>query len=359
MSLGQNFGLVLGFGLDSGSQAAIQIDSAYVFETSGEAFICRFVSPVNQTNGNLTFYAYASAITGSPDFDAEVRNGPAGGDDLDRPENGGSTLDTVAGVVPVAGTWSTFPFTNLTLVQGQQYYIIVHNAHATPASNHASWNIRGATDGHPNMSTVAAYMFQTGYTTDGFTSDPSVTGASQGTAVIKFDDDTKISFPYVGSESHASNTNDRGNRITFLENIKVLGHKHKGTTTSMDEVAIRQGASTVITVPTDAFAEGKSSGALYGPLELTKALAYDFIIGYASNSTSGNIYNMGEAEGDLPADVLACRQAGGYVDGVAGSYTVDLSKIAGMYLWLDDLVAAAGGAGGLLTHPGMAGGNRG
>ena len=106
-------------------------------------------------------------------------------------------------------------------------------------------------------------------------------------------------------------------------------------------------------VAADVYAQQKSVTGLYGSTELTKSTNYDFVLEFSGSSSSQTIYNMGEAEGSLPADVLACRPGGNsaYVDGAEGSYAVDTSKLVGMYIFVDDLVSAAGGGGGLALPP--------
>jgi len=77
-----------------------------------------------------------------------------------------------------------------------------------------------------------------------------------------------------------------------------------------------------------------------------------------SGNTAGTIYNMGEAEGNVPADVIACAPIGtvGYVDGTLGSMTLDTSKIMAVSLIIDNFPAiSGGGGGGYWSTPGNAG----
>src|SRR3990167_5080158 len=126
-------GMAVGIGADIGTLTAIQIDSAYTFETGGEAVFCRFKAPVSQTAGALTVYFHCLALTGSPTYGVTVRNGAQAGQDVNRPEAGGATLGTPwADITPVANRWATFTLTGVTLVQGQTYFIIINNTSAAP-----------------------------------------------------------------------------------------------------------------------------------------------------------------------------------------------------------------------------------
>jgi hypothetical protein len=355
----------MGLANDAGTQAAYQVDSVYVFETSGEAWLVRFASPIAQSNGSITLYVYNNAMTGTPTYKAEVRNGPSGANDPDRPESGGSVLGTSSDFSPTASRWSAVTITGITTVINGIYYIVIYNTHATPASNYCSFVYRGAADYNNSTATGNFYeggQFQTGYTTDGFTSDPPV-NSTMGTAVVKFDAGELIGFPYVGTESHASNANDRGNRVSFTENIKVVGHGSVSSTSTLDNISIYQGAAQIADadISNNPWQYNRACSAIYGSTELTKATDYDFVFRFGASTTSGAIYTMGEIEANVPTDVKNCRPGGvgGLVDGTAGSYTVDTSKLFSLVIWIEDLVSAAGGGGGMITHPGMSGGMRG
>lgn len=357
--LGRGFGFNIGLGLDVGTSTSIQVDTAYTFGTSGEAFFLRFVATEDQTSGNLTVYAYSTATTGSPTFSAEIRNGPGPSDDPDRPEAGGATLATTSGVVPTANTWSAFSFTGVTLVGGQQYYVIIYNAHGTPASNHASWQYRGAMDSHDNSVNILE-MFQAGYTSDGFATDPLGVGATQiGSCCLVYNSGNQYGNPYVNRTTHASNANDRGNRIRFVEKIKILGAVDSLTSAAISTYEINQGATNISSVTSDTWSRDRSNFAAYEGVELNKATDYDFVTTFSSSAGVGQIYDMGEAEGSLPADVIACRPGGvvAYVDGTTpGSYAVDTSKMLQQVIFIDDQVSITGGGGNTIIHGSMRGG---
>lgn len=356
--LGKNLGVSITIAEDAGSETAYQVDSAWVFETSGEAVFLTFISPVTQSSGTLDFYAHVlGSVTGTPTYKAELRNGAGAADDPDRPESAGSALATTGNVTPSADRWSTFSFTGVSLTEGQTYWIVIYNSHATPASNYCSWVWRGALDSN-NYNLNMHPMFISGYTINGFTTDPSLlTGTAP--MVVKFNDGSIIGNPYTEASSHAGDTNDRGFRLNLTASLKIFGFGVGAGTTAVSGFEINQNTTNILTVTSDIYAETRSERILFDEITLSASTDYDFVITFGSASTAGTIYYMGETSGNLPADVLACKMIEGYVDGTTpGSYTLDATKTISGAVIISDIVAGGAG-GGMITHPGMSGGMRG
>ena len=334
------------------------IDTAFVFETSGDAFFVRFNSPVSQSSGTLTIYLYiptgAANVTGTPTYQMHVRNAYSGSGDADRPATGGSSISSSPSTLTLGdadeGTWVSMSCT-VSLTLGHGYYVLVTNTHCTPASNYAVFRYRGAFEG---FSAHASIHMNGGFTTDGFATDPTVLTAAGAmpTVVLKFDDGSLIGNPYVVSDgSHANNSNDRGNRFTTTEDVVVSGMSRPPATSAFQAATIyTAGGASVVSAAGDAHAEAGSNGMYrFAPTTLTGGTAYDCVIDFASNSASGTIYSMGQAEGSVPADVKSCRPWSiAYVDGATpGSYTVDTSKLLlNVCVLVDDAPAIAGGSGG-------------
>lgn len=343
---------------DTGAASSTpSLDSAFVFETSGDVFGVHFVAPVGQSSATLTFYAYCTAVTGTPTFEMEVRNEYSGSGDVNRPETTGSDLaSSPNSVSPTANTWSTFTCT-VSLTVGSTYWIVIKNTHATPASNHAQWRYRAQLDSWVagNQSAFRGY-----YTLNGFTTDPTLSPV-QGSGVVKFSDGTIVGNPYISSASHASNSNSRGMRFIFTEDVTCSGGQHNATSSALSAIMLYTGAgATVASRTASALDKALTTPVRWASVTLTGGTAYDFVTEYGSATTTGTVYDMGEAEGSLPADVLACRPYScAHVTGATpGSFTVDNSKLIQHGLYLDDHPAIAGG-GGILIHPGMSGGMRG
>ena len=344
--------------VDTGTKTSLQIDSAWVYETSGEAVVLVFTSPVAQTNATFTAYFYCTAITGSPTFKVEVRNSATGAGDPDRPEAGGAVLGTTSDVVPVAARWSTFTISSLTLAAGAAYFVVLFNSHASPTTNHATFTHRGSLDSFSGGATNFFAIFKTGTTADGIATDPSFNAGA--CAVIKFSDGSLVGNPYVDSAAHANNSNDRGVRISFPYDVWVSGFGALfAVSTNISGFEINDSAgNNVVTVASDPYAESRGQTARFASVRLTANTLYDFVVTFAANATTGTVYSMGETSGNLPADVLACRPPNhAYVDGATpGSYTVDTTSTMLFYVVIDTLPAATSN---MMVHPGMLGGMRG
>ena len=342
---------MMGIGsVDTGAKTSLSLDSAFVFETSGDVVFTRFSSPVAQTNGALTVYAFVEAVTGSPTaVRCAVYNGAQDpSDDQDRPEAGGSALATSGDVdaSSAAGTWITFSLSSLTLVESQTYYVIIFNATGTPGSNYPDIAHRGYVDA-ANPSQRGGQGFIAAFTTNGFSADPtSAQPARLAPICIKFNDGTLMGNPYVDNVAHASNQNDRGSRFTFTEDVTVgyVIWNTVDTNIANFEINKASGGDNIVTVTLDRYLRVDTNHARFSPVTLTGGVAYDFVLTAGANDTFGTIAFMGEAS--PPADVIACRIGGGHVDGTTpGSYALDTTKFFLVTVLIDDNPAIAGGGG--------------
>lgn len=350
---------------DSGvATSSPDLNSAFVFKTSGAVWLARFVSPVGQSSATLTLYAYVTSVTGSPTFELQVRDEATGSEDAQRPSAAGSNLATSPSSLSLTSadnnTWVVFTCT-VSLTAGQTYFFIVENTHGTPGSNHAKIQYRGSIDtfGVP-LNTIG--LMQTGYSADGFATDPTYSNASMGCFVVKFADGSLIGNPYVSTTAHASNANNRGVRVKFSEDVVVSGlvgefpSSGSATGSRIDTAA----GSNIVTHTFGRFEKANYLGRIsrFAPVTLAGGVSHDIVITYSSVNGAGPFYTMGEAEGSVPADVLACRPQGlASVDGATpGSYTVDNSQIMRFGLIIDDNPAIAGGGGGVVVPSGMRGG---
>lgn len=335
---------------DTTTKQTISIDSAFVFETSGDAWFVRFVSPVSQTTASLTLYVFCDSETGSPtDVRVAAYNGPAVADDADNPESGGSELG-VSGAVDfngTGGTWVAMTIASVTLVEEQSYYLVVDNRTGTPASNYPTLVTRGF------LRLLPYSYFGGGFTTDGFLgAAPSIVNGLS--AVIAFGDGSLLGNPYPTSNSEGSSSDDIGNRFLFDEDVIVSGEV-LGTAADqwrIFEINAASGGANQITATRDRNARMKASGTRFAPTTLTGGTSYDCVIvkNTAHNTT---VAYMGEISGNLPADVLACRMNGaGLVSGTTpGSYTLDNTKFLPMELYLDTNPAISGGSASGVRNP--------
>jgi hypothetical protein len=322
-----------------------------VYDTSGDAMMCQFMAPEAQTSDTLTVYVFCDAVTGSPtDVRAAVYNANTSGDP-DRPELGGSPLETTGAVdfSSAAGSWVVFTFSSLSLVEGNTYFLVVDNRTGTPASNYPVIVYRPGLDTPAGLTTLPR-MFGTGFTANGFTSDPTRSNAL-GSCVVKLSSGALIGNPYVDNvvNSPWATSNDRGNRFTPSEDMVVSGAVIGANNSSAANFEISKADGTnVITQVMPWVSRQQSRGVVrFAPLTLIGGTTYDFVITYDPSNAFGQGYYMGEAS--PPADVLACRGPGvAMVYGnTPGSYTVDEKRAFAMGLLVDDFPAIAGGGGGV------------
>lgn len=336
-----------GIAMDGGSAASLSIDSAYTFESAGDAIGICFCSPVTQNNGALLFYALPTAVTGTAKFKAQLRNSAAAGGDETKPEAGGAVLATSDERTITANEWEVFTFSGVSLTAGMHYWLIIYNSDADPTNNYGSWMYRGALDAHSLLANdVVSYTkWAQAYTTaNGFSTVTAATGNPP--AVLKFADNTIMGFPYTSSASHADNANERGNRLAFPVNIIVGGINSYLATSSFSGVGVYDIAGNTI-VATTHDERGEDWGARLVETQLTAETSYDYICVFGGSSSAGTIYGMTEAEANVPVDVKAAGIAS-FVDGTIGSFTPDTSKCFGpMVIIFSDIPVAAGGGGGL------------
>lgn len=337
------------------------INAALVVHTSGAAWVGKIFALKAQTAGTFTLYVYVGAVTGTPDYRMQIWDGPTGTDDDDRPMSGGaggadlvSSPSTLSLSSADNTTWVALSGT-VTLALGQTYFVLVHNTHATPASNYATFAIRGALDaigaaalgGAAGNIPSVAQAHAAGSTVDGFSAaDPTYNTSGPGSFCIKYTDGTCVGHPWVGSETHASNTNDRGERVKFSEDVVVSGTTSVYITTASAAAKIypASGGAAVATHTLDRHQINNAGTSRFAPARLTGGTSYDLVWTFGSAST-GTVYTMGEVLANVPADVLACVPLGwAYVDGTTpGSYTADASRLWLFGLIIDDNPAIAGG----------------
>jgi hypothetical protein len=326
-----NIDLVIGG--DAGSAAGYALDSAYTFMSAGDAFVLQFYAIESQTNGNFTAYAYCSALTGSPTVRAELRIGPdTDGEDPDRPDTALSVISLSAQATPVVNRWTRFDFTGVTLQQNEAYFVIIYNDSASPTTAYPTYLQRGALDSAGLLYGAGYAPFKPGYTANGFTADPTMQAGSVAPMVIKYNSGKIQGMPYVGTESHANNQNLRGNRITSEGRFQVYGVYKIGTAAAQcNFCGLYSGGSTLREVTVSSVAIRNRLNQFFLDPVLVNGTV-DILVGFSASTTSGVIYNMGEAEANLPADVLACRPLSiAYVDGSnASSLTADNSKVYSM-----------------------------
>jgi hypothetical protein len=335
-----------------GSATTLALDSAYVHYTSGDVCGCRFMCPVSQTSATLTVYGYVTAVTGSPTaVKCSLYDGPTGAEDVDRPTSA-AALATSADVdcSALAAKWATFTLT-ATLVAGQQYYVLFHNATGTPTSNYPTMQVRALPT---TLVGLGLKFIQAMSATAGFSADGTADSAHPA-MVIKFSDGSLLGNPYVTTAAHANNSNTRGICFTPTEDIVVSGIAFYTAASALNGVKIRLASdhSDVVSATLDrGGALTTYAGTRLAPTTLTGGTRYEAVVTLGSSNSAGAVISMGEAS--PPADVQACTWPGaGYVDNT----TIDNLSIMGLCVLIDDNPAISGSSGaGAWTHRMIGGG---
>lgn len=319
------------------------IDSAFNFESSGDAFGCKFVCPVTHS-GTLTVYVYVVSVTNTPEYQLHVRNGAVSPGDIDRPESGGSEISSSPSTAVLstsdAGTWIAVTC-DVNLTQGATYWALITRSAAGSPSGWATFRATGSV-AFAGSSSSEREAHVTVYTTNGFTTDPTTaTNGFANSVILKFSDGTLIGNPYVTSSTPASAAEDRGFRLTPDADLLVSGICF-GTAalTSITDLAIYESDGTEI-VKVDITGLYSTINdhmtVRFAPVRLKAGTSYDVVRKSVTALTHPTLYEMGEVEANVPADVLACRPPGwAYVSGTTpGSYAVDASKLVRAILWVD------------------------
>lgn len=332
------------------SPAALALDSAYNPMTSGDAVCIGFFAPESQTSGGLTFYAWLKNRVGSPTnmvawlciSQATYPQRPMG------TPNAMSGAVNCSDVPTSGGKWKTFSFSGVSLVAGQRYYLVIHNATATPASNH----VAAAYAGGAGVGS-AAYLdrlWHGGYTGNGFAGDPSMTTGGLAPAVIKLASNRLFGSPFVESgDCSAATDQDRGNRIRLPAPVSVAGVVASVPVQNfLSAVRIYRGTTLIATATASNYAKMTAPVLLFNaPVRLEANVDYDVVYAVSDASSFGMRLYMGTDT--PPSDVGACvpTVTGGrwsFISGSPGSYTVDTTRLACM-----GLVVAGMPVGGLPT----------
>lgn len=337
---------------DDGVLTGFLINSAFVFETSGDTAGMMFSSPIAQTSGTIDFYAYVTADSGTDsDFNVQIRNGAHVSGDTDRPESGGSALGSQGSDINLNGTADSWQkigaLTGVTLIMGESYFALVENKSASPATDNATIATRPALDGRPYLapSTTINRALQNA---DGWTSDGTQQSQSMAPMVIVFDDGTVMGYNVVEDGTSVTGTNYRGMRINPVADMVVSGIKFN------DASGNYFGGSSDIGIYQAGSEFGSSAGAIprivaienmpyrFAPVTLSAGTDYDIIFRPNASRTTAT-YSIGQ--GTIPADVKSCNffQTTMVSGATPGTLTEDDESVFNIQLIIDSFVSGGGG----------------
>ena len=339
-----------------------------------------YVSPIAQTLN--TVRAYISAIAGVPlaaDADCELWSSTAAGI-----PNAVIETVTASDANPAVG-WIQFSGFTTALSAGTQYWLIFKNLNAVPGTN--NWTLRftsgtGLTRGLFGLlsTTLAATTGAKIHTTDAGTSWTSVQicGASMrlGFSGGGFDGAPFENFSVATAVGQGIySTRECGTYFTLPTNAKlnvrgvgICITGESGTPTGNFRIRLYRD-TTLLATSQESWGSTQIASSLRfieGTFASVQALNGGDIIRVVGSETtqsdaSTNRYNLLEHYVENDADSAALMPMGAkrtYFDGT--SWTEDATRVIPVVLVLDTGAEfAAGGGGGLLTHPGMAGGMNG
>lgn len=295
--------------------ANYKLDSAYTFNSAGDAMAIRFVAPKTVTLTDV--YIFCDAITGTPStMRVELRN-YAG---LALP---GGTLhaSTTASWPASSSKWVKATFGSpYTLTVGETYFLIVADA-AGGAVNYASPLYRGAINANDRL----YYLAETVTSANGFFTAGSAASCVPG-FVLKFGDGTYWGQPFTDNLNYTSNTRERGFLLTpdcdmllkgvvFTQASQINGFK-------VYPAASAPGGTALATISFGGVA-GAAGAALWSPQLLQRGYQYRCVFTFGSASTAP-VYWVIEDYASFPEVAGAVTGDGaiqGTIDNGAGGWT--------------------------------------
>lgn len=324
---------------DQGTLTSFTIDTALnVAGKSGKTTGIVFNPDRTQTSGNLNWYVYCTASTGSPtNSEAYIymsATTTTGGNDAQRPATTTGLLYTSSNTDMTGcgtGLWKKYSFTGASLTPGQSYFMMIKNTTATPASNSFAVLVRGAWDSYA-FDRGGLYSYST---SDGFTTDPSANSSIIAPMIIEYDNGDVVGNPFTASVAHAANTNSRGVRVSFSEDVYLNGiYPFQSASTVLEDISIYDGSTQIASTTADIWNRNTGVLFMFEPVLLTGGVEYDIVTRLSSNSTTFARYTMGNSP--IPSAVESVWTNFKYVDGTAGSLTLYATSTGAMTLLISD-----------------------
>lgn len=355
----QNF--AIGFALAvSGSPGSSPLAVAYVHNTSGAAIALRWMARTAQPIDKL--WLFVDAVTGSPTLECTIYNERT--NEIGRPGATARDVSTATSAIGV-DNWVEFTFgTPYTPAVGEILWFVVYNTHGTPASN--SCEIRSATPLDIQGSTQATgfYTSTTGFSTSGSLLSELPHMVKQGSFYFGQPFTTQIStyFP--------SSTRERGIKFTAPMTFSV-SQIHLFASVNIADVKIYDGAEnpggTTLAVydmdsdPNETLNDQIGCKVFDTEFEFEQGEDYIVTFTLTGNTQSPGVLQI-EDYSRFASDFDALRDACpwlpvGVLANVGGTaFDVDKAIHPQIRLPVSSFPTESPGGGGLLRHPGMAGG---
>lgn len=311
--------------------ANYKLDSAFTFNSAGDALAIRFVAPKTETLTDI--YVFMDGINGTPaTMTVQLRNYSS------NTLPGGTLHASTTASFPASGSkWVKATFgTPYTLQAGTVYFLVIADA-AGSAGTYASPCYRGAMNSNDRL----YYLAEGVSTTNGF--------FSAGTALacvppfmLKFGDGTYYGMPFTDNVNYTSNTRERGflitpgcdlwlNGVVFTQASQISGFK----VYDADEAP----GGTALATMTFGAGSGASGAALWTPQLLPRGYPRRCVFTFGSNSTAP-VYFVIEDFASFPelANVVFGDGAiQGTIDNGAGGWTDTPDQLPRASLLLSDV----------------------
>lgn len=332
---------------------------------SNDIFAIGFVPRETKTLDNLRIYI--SAVTGSP-ATTEIKCSLFAANSAGDGWTAGTEIET-KDIDSIATGWRTFSGFSTSLTAGTKYYLAIRNANATPASNsvtiqYSNFNTLALASGHAHVGA------QIHISTSGAGS--LIMTTSMGGYRIGWSDSSFVGIPAATSTATSSSyriygTRECGTRLTFpstmrLPIVGVVGvlANENGNPTGNVHLRVYDGTTllgTTNTIPDAAasYSNGRHS-AYFSDVIQFEGTDLRITHGVTSGGDSSNAHNAHYLTWDSDADSMDLKPYDAeltYFDGSSWSEPEDGFCACGLLVDWTQLPASAGG---LLRHPGMAGG---
>lgn len=342
------------------TQSTLALDSAYTFNSAGDAIAHRYASAVNKTLSSVYYYITARAgTTGTLSLSCR-RNTTA--------------LSPVTGATQIGTTQTVTPSTTVSRWNQYSWSLADVGGHATDryvwfcighpsGSAGNSWTIlKHNTTGGNRMQYPDANSFSS---TAGFAS--AITNDTAfSTLVLVFSDGSAVGSPWTTTTGTNANTVQQGLRIDGLTASLVI-HGWRGTVQSGGPTAfyIWEGTGgpsagtdllSGVTVHTIAAASAPDYNFFASPVTLAAATQYRFT---AEASSYGVLrFQLGTLASGSASDLMLAVQGGGnwyYTTESGGAWSDTTTEWPAMELIIEDQGAPGAGGGGGLRAAGRGG----
>lgn len=341
---------------NSGARANTSLNAAYVHGTSGPAVAIRWMATTADPIDELYIFIDTNGGTlGSITMACDIYNEGASSSRAGTTLRDSSTATTMPGAVD---QWIKFTFgTPYTPAVGEILWFVAYNTSASPTVDYPQILIGtnmliGLYGAYGN--TACGHT-----TTNGFSGNGTLAAETPFVIVHGTSYDAQP-FTSCSQDTYTSNTRERGFVVTPTNNLSIYGVQFttSGASSAVDKLKIYDnstapGGTALHSFDFDSDANETtgdlcSSKVFDAPITLTGGVTYKVVLSFGSSATLPHFFLIQDyaTYASVFDSVRANNQLTapwGCIDDGAGGWTIDKSICPGLYLLVDDQVAAAGG----------------